>query len=96
MIGDDNVETIEPQDEVGQLLSDIQDEQLEMIDDQVEDPAPENLETSDQKLDPVPTEKYDSVLLEDKEEQVQNESENVEMPPSEQKIFNLLKIQYQS
>ena len=30
MIGDDNVETIEPQDEVGQLLSDIQDEQLEM------------------------------------------------------------------
>ena len=37
MIGDDNVETIEPQDEVGQLLSDIQDEQLEMIDDQVED-----------------------------------------------------------
>ena len=87
MIGDDNVETIEPQDEVGQLLSDIQDEQLEMIDDQVEDPAPKNLETSDQKLDPVPTEKYDSVLLEDKEEQVQNESENVEMPPSEQKDF---------
>ena len=48
MIGDDNVETIEPQDEVGQLLSDIQDEQLEMIDDQVEDSAPKNLETSDQ------------------------------------------------
>ena len=87
MIGDDNVETIEPQDEVGQLLSDIQDEQLEMIDDQVEDSAPKNLETSDQKLDPVPTEKYDSVLLEDKEEQVQNESENVEIPPSEQEDF---------
>lgn len=87
MIGDDNVETIEPQDEVGQLLSDIQDEQLEMIDDQVADSAPKNLETSDQKLDPVPTEKYDSVLLEDKEEQVQNESENVEIPPSEQEDF---------
>ena len=87
MIGDDNVETIEPQDEVGQLLSDIQDEQLEMIDDQVEDSAPKNLETSDQKLDPVPTEKYDSVLLEDKEEQVQNESENVEIPPSQQEDF---------
>ena len=87
MIGDDNVETIEPQDEVGQLLSDIQDEQLEMIDDQVADPVPEKLETSDQKLDPVPTEKYDSVLLEDKEEQVQNESENVEIPLSKQDDF---------
>ena len=47
MIGDDNVETIGSQDEVGQLLSDIQDEQLEMIDDQVADSA-QNLETSDQ------------------------------------------------
>ena len=37
-----------------------------MTDDQVADPVPEKLETSDQKLDPVPTEKYDSVLLEDK------------------------------
>ena len=86
MIGDDNVETIEPQDEVGQLLSDIQDEQLEMTDDQVADPVPEKLETRS-KTWSVPTEKYDSVLLEDKEEQVQNENENVEMPPSKQNDF---------
>ena len=55
----ENDETgVEPIDEVGQLLSDIQDEEenLEIN----EEPA---LELSEEKLDATPTQEYDSVLL---------------------------------
>ena len=52
---------IEPIDEVGQLLSDIQaEEENSEIN---EEPA---LELSEEKLDPTPTQEYDSVLLDER------------------------------
>ncbi|MFL2661099.1 MAG: hypothetical protein ACJ0G4_04045 [Alphaproteobacteria bacterium] len=66
-------------DEIGQLLSDIQQEEDEMFE------SPEdslnNLSDSDEKLPPSPTKEYDSVLLENENEveeivAVQEESYN--------------------
>ena len=52
---------VEPIDEVGQLLSDIQaEEENSEIN---EEPA---LELSEEKLDPTPTQEYDSVLLDER------------------------------
>ena len=65
----ENDETgVEPIDEVGQLLSDIQDEEenLEIN----EEPA---LELSEEKLDATPTQEYDSVLLEERLEDESSE-----------------------
>ena len=65
----ENDETgVEPIDEVGQLLSDIQDEEenLEIN----EEPA---LELSEEKLDATPTQEYDSVLLDQSLEEESSE-----------------------
>ncbi|GIR26050.1 MAG: hypothetical protein CM15mP40_06580 [Alphaproteobacteria bacterium] len=51
---------VEPIDEVGQLLSDIQEEENSTLSEINEEPA---LEISEEKLDPTPTQEYDSVLL---------------------------------
>ena len=61
-------ESFELTDEVGQLLSDIQQEQDEMFSGVEEPQAEASLELSEEKLEPTPTEKYDSTVLENKEE----------------------------
>ncbi len=64
----DGDESFEVTDEVGQLLSDIQQEQDEMFSGVEEPQAEASLELSEEKLEPTPTEKYDSTVLENKEE----------------------------
>ena len=67
----------EPVDEVGQLLSDIQEEEANSM-----LPEPNNepeLEISEERLDPSPTQEYDSVLL-DQGEAEQSPVETVETP----------------
>ena len=78
MMGDEDLESVEPNDEIGQLLSDIQDEQFEMPDTQNESATSEKLETSDEQLDPSPTEKYDSVLLDNNDEPKESEAETIQ------------------
>ncbi len=78
MMGDEDLESVEPNDEIGQLLSDIQDEQFEMPDTQNEPATSEKLETSDEQLDPSPTEKYDSVLLDNSDEPKESEAETIQ------------------
>ena len=78
MMGDEDLESVEPNDEIGQLLSDIQDEQFEMSDTQNEPTTSEKLETSDEQLDPSPTEKYDSVLLDNSDEPKESEAETIQ------------------
>ena len=60
----------EPIDEVGQLLSDIQEEENTTLPEIDEEPA---LEVSEEKLDPTPTQEYDSVLLDQKPEEESSE-----------------------
>lgn len=65
-------------DEVGQLLSDIQSEEENITLDTKEETQPtEKLENAEEKLDPVPTKEYDSALIEEKEEPIE-ETEKVE------------------
>ena len=78
MVGDEDLDIVESNDEIGQLLSDIQDEQFEMSDTQNEPTTSEKLETSDEQLDPSPTEKYDSVLLDNRDEPKESESETIQ------------------
>ena len=61
---------IEPVDEVGQLLSDIQEEENSALSEINEEPT---LELSEEKLDPTPTQEYDSVLLEQRLEEESSE-----------------------
>ena len=61
---------VEPIDEVGQLLSDIQEEENTTLPEIDEEPA---LEVSEEKLDPTPTQEYDSVLLDQKPEEESSE-----------------------
>ena len=61
---------VEPIDEVGQLLSDIQEEENLTLSEIKEEPA---LELSEEKLDPTPTQEYDSVLLEQNLEEESSE-----------------------
>ena len=61
---------VEPIDEVGQLLSDIQEEENLTLSEVNEEPA---LELSEEKLDPTPTQEYDSVLLEQNLEEESSE-----------------------
>ena len=61
---------VEPIDEVGQLLSDIQEEENLTLSEIEEEPA---LELSEEKLDPTPTQEYDSVLLEQNLEEESSE-----------------------
>ena len=56
---------VEPRDEVGQLLSDIQQEEEEMA---LESNESLSLETAEEKLDPIPPKEYDSVLIDDDDE----------------------------
>merc|ERR1711988_2081436 len=51
---------VEPIDEVGQLLSDIQEEENLTLPEINEEPT---LELSEEKLDATPTQEYDSVLI---------------------------------
>ena len=58
----------EPIDEVGQLLSDIQEEEESSSLPEInEEPT---IELSEEKLDPAPTQEYDSVLIDQKLEEV--------------------------
>ena len=70
---------VEPIDEVGQLLSDLQEEENSTLPEINEEPA---LELSDEKLDPTPTQEYDSVLLDQRleEESSEESSEEVAEP----------------
>ena len=73
---------VEPVDEVGQLLSDIQEEDANStLSESNEEPA---LEISEEKLDATPTQEYDSVLLdqspEEKSATVTTEQPTVETP----------------
>ena len=52
--------SVEPIDEVGQLLSDIQEEENSILPEITDEPT---LELSEEKLDATPTQEYDSVLL---------------------------------
>ena len=52
--------SVEPIDEVGQLLSDIQEEENSTLPEITDEPT---LELSEEKLDATPTQEYDSVLL---------------------------------
>ena len=66
IIGTDQSD-VEPVDEVGQLLSDIQQEETNSTLPEL-NKEPE-LEISEEKLDPSPTQEYDSVLLDQSLEQ---------------------------
>ena len=74
---------LEPLDEVGQLLSDIQEEENSTLPEIDEEPA---LEISEEKLDPTPTQEYDSVLLEQKPDEKSSE-ESVE-PVADETVEN--------
>tara|TARA_B100000242_G_scaffold236490_1_gene176371 strand:- start:1081 stop:1836 length:756 start_codon:yes stop_codon:yes gene_type:complete len=69
VVGTDESEA-EPVDEVGQLLSDIQEEDANSILSELnEEPS---LEISEEKLDASPTQEYDSVLLDQSSEEESN------------------------
>ena len=68
---------VEPVDEVGQLLSDIQDEETNST--FTEPNEGPTLELSDEKLEPSPTQEYDSVLL-DKSVEEDSSKEPIEPP----------------
>ena len=74
----------EPIDEVGQLLSDIQDEEENSTLPEInEEPT---LELSEEKLDPTPTQEYDSVLLDQRLEE--ESSEEVVEPVADETVKN--------
>ena len=83
IMGTDESE-VEPIDEVGQLLSDIQEEENSILPEINEEPA---LEISEQKLDASPTQEYDSVLLdqslEEESTEVTAEQPAVKLPENE-------------
>ena len=62
--------SVEPIDEVGQLLSDIQEEENTIQPEINEEPT---LDLSEEKLDPTPTQEYDSVLLDQGPEEESSE-----------------------
>ena len=74
---------VEPIDEVGQLLSDIQEEENSTLSEISDEPA---LEVSEEKLDPAPTQEYDSVLLEQRLEE--EPSEEVVEPVADETAEN--------
>ena len=74
---------VEPIDEVGQLLSDIQEEENSSLSEINEEPA---LELSEEKLDPTPTQEYDSVLLDQRLEE--ESSEEVVEPVADETAKN--------
>ena len=76
IIGTDQSD-VEPVDEVGQLLSDIQQEETNSTLPEL-NKEPE-LEISEEKLDPSPTQEYDSVLL-DQGQAEESPAETVETP----------------
>ena len=76
IIGTDQSD-VEPVDEVGQLLSDIQQEETNSTLPEL-NKEPE-LEISEEKLDPSPTQEYDSVLL-DQGQADESPAETVETP----------------
>ena len=89
IMGTDESE-LEPVDEVGQLLSDIQEEEANLT--LIEPNEKPSLEISDEKLDASPTQEYDSVLLDQSqvEDSVEDQSqvedsveETVELPAVE-------------
>jgi len=69
---------LELSDEVGQLLSDIQNEEEQMLDMESSSSETKELVVSEEKLDPAPTQNYDSVLLDKSEELPEEVPENVE------------------
>ena len=75
---------VEPIDEVGQLLSDIQEEEINSVIPEVsEEPT---LELSEEKLDATPTKEYDSVLL---DQSVEEEStKEADEPPVPEVVDN--------
>ena len=74
---------VESVDEVGQLLSDIQEEENSLLSEKNEEPA---LELSEEKLDPTPTQEYDSVLLDQRLEE--ESSEEVVEPVADETANN--------
>ena len=74
---------VEPIDEVGQLLSDIQEEENSTLPEIDEEPA---LEISEEKLDPTPTQEYDSVLLEQRPDE--ESSEEAVEPVADETVEN--------
>ena len=75
-----NENELEPVDEVGQLLSDIQEEEsTSTLPDSNDEPT---LELSEEKLDATPTQEYDSVLLDQNREE-ESPEEIVESPSLE-------------
>ncbi len=82
-----NESEVEPVDEIGQLLSDIQEEETNSsLPELNEEPT---LELSEEKLDATPTQEYDSVLLDQSSEE-ESKIETVESPiveiPENEKI----------
>ena len=75
--------SVEPIDEVGQLLSDIQEEENSTLPEINEEPA---LELSEEKLDATPTQEYDSVLLDQSLEE--ESSEEVVEPVADETAEN--------
>ena len=77
IMGTDESE-LEPVDEVGQLLSDIQEEEANLT--LIEPNEKPSLEISEEKLDASPTQEYDSVLLD--KTQVEDSVEETVEPPA--------------
>ena len=65
--------SLEPIDEVGQLLSDIQEEEESSTLSEINEE--QELELSEEKLDPTPTQEYDSVLLDQSPEEESSKEE---------------------
>ena len=77
IMGTDESE-LEPVDEVGQLLSDIQEEEANLT--MIEQNEKPSLEISEEKLDASPTQEYDSVLLD--QSQVEDSVKETVEPPA--------------
>ena len=75
MVSDDE-EILESADPVGQLLSDIQQEQEEMANTLNDSAIAPPRETLEEKIEPAPTQEYDSIVL-DKPEKTLNEKKAV-------------------
>ncbi len=92
IMGESEVESPETVDEVGQLLSDIQQEEDEIMDDLNESLEDQSLELSDEKLEASPTQEYDSMVLDQSEDNLTSDSVNNEVEAKPNDSFD----QYQS
>ena len=95
-MGESEVESPETVDEVGQLLSDIQQEEDEIMDDLNESLEDQSLELSDEKLEASPTQEYDSMVLDQSEDNLTSDSVTMKLKQSQMIHLISIKVQFLS